>query len=60
MKKWPRKMWCVCYRDVNFHGGWAPYAGHVYWYREDAVDRARELGGTVKPFNIRPYSAKRR
>lgn len=30
VKKWPKKVWCICYRDVNYPGGWAPYAMHTY------------------------------
>lgn len=59
-RTWPRKMWCVCYRDSDYPGGWAPYAGHAYWYRADATLHARELVGKVKAFSMKPWPTSRR
>lgn len=60
MKTWPRKMWAACYRDAQFPGGWAPYSGHVYWYREDAVSAAYHLEAKVRAFSMKPWPSKKR
>jgi hypothetical protein len=41
-RRWPLKMYAVCYRSLDHTPGWVPYSGELFYYRDDAEVRARE------------------
>lgn len=41
-RRWPKRMYAVCYRDIGSTPGWVPYSGEVFYYRDDAVVTARQ------------------
>lgn len=56
--KWPLRVWCVCYKSVDYPGGWVPYARCAFYFRPEAAAEARERPQSkVKAFYIGPRDA---
>jgi hypothetical protein len=50
----PLRMWAVCYRDIGRFPGWTPYSGELYYYREDAEEKANGTTNGVMAVLVTP------
>lgn len=55
IETWPLKVWCVCYRCIDYPGGWVPLSGAMYYYKATAEEESRNCANSkVKAFYVGP------
>lgn len=53
MNSWPLKMYACCYEATDYPGGWVPYSGEMFWYRDKAEEaRKRHPHSKVRVFYV--------